>query len=157
MALLSCTGLYLTPLHSTMAVRHPTWLYYPLPWLYLALLHSSWLYYKLYIDSTTAHYTMALTVSTSLYFTLLYKLYNGYTWLYLTLLHYIPGLNLATMAPPGSTWLYYTLSWLHLALLDSTTLYHGSTWLYFTLIDSPKLYNGFTWLYLTLLHYHGST
>ena len=57
--------------------------------------------------------------------------------LFLTLLH-------STMA---LYWLYYTLPWLYIALLDSTTLYHASTWLYST------------WLYLTLtlLYPTGST
>ena len=57
----------------------------------------------------------------------------------------------STTLYPGSTRLYYILSWLHLTLHDSTIFYHGSTWLYLTLIeytmalhDSTALYYGST-------------
>ena len=55
-----------------------------------------------------------------------------------------------TIAPPGSTSLYF----------DSTTLYHASAWLYVILLYSTTLYRGSTWLCLTPLDsnklYHGS-
>ena len=70
------------------------------------------------------------------------------------------------MALLDSTWLYYTLPWLYLVLLDSIPLYHdsnlvlhystmfyyGSTWLYWTQLQ-PTMH-GCTWLCLSLLwHY----
>ena len=56
------------------------------------------------------------------------------------------------MAVLDSTSLYFTIPWLHLALLYSATLYHGFTWVYYTLswLNSilPSLH---LTLYVTLL------
>ena len=55
----------------------------------------------------------------------------------------------------GSTWVYYTLPLVYVALLDSTTLYHCSTWLYMTLLHPTMSLLGSTtfYCYSTLLYW----
>ena len=155
------TLLYLTLLHSTLALFGSMWLYYPS----LTLLHS--IMYLLSCNSLT--YTLPWPYL-AIYLALLdcTLLFHGSAWLYLSLLHSTMALLgytwlyfVYTMALLGSTWLYYTLEWVYLVLLTPTMAVLGFTWLYdtlpwlylilprlnFTLLDSSTLYYGSNLLY----------
>ena len=124
-----------------------TSLYYtPLEWLHLVPLNSTTLRHgSIWLDLTLLHSTMALIGYTWSYYTL----YHGSTWLYFTLLHStmsVLGSNSPYFALLYPTWLYYTLPWLYLAILEYYTL----PCLYLALLDSTTLYQGSAWLYYTL-------
>ena len=154
----------------TMAVLHPSSLYFTSPWIYFTLLESTLFYY----DSISVYYTPLHSTndSTSLRLTLATSFCHGSTSLSFNLPHFTTALAHSnwlyfyygsTSLYHCSIYFYFTLPWLYFILLDSTTLYYGSTWLYtlallFSLnvlpFIKPLLDFTLAWLYWL---YHGST